>query len=47
MVVSRLYSHARIVFVPLWIHDDGLIRLVTDVDEEFGDIEKCDGSEGG
>lgn len=34
------------VFVPLWIHDDGLIRLVTDVDKESKIIEKCDGSEG-
>lgn len=39
------------VFVPLWIHDDGLVRMVTDVDElqakvdeGVGDIEKCDGA---
>lgn len=34
MVVSRLCCHARMVFVPLWIHDDELIRLVTDVEKE-------------
>lgn len=50
MVVSRLCSHSSMVFVPLWIHDDGLVR-VTDVDElqakvdeGVGDIEKCDGA---
>lgn len=35
MVVSRLCSHARMFFVPLWIHDDGLMRLVIDVEEEL------------
>lgn len=36
------------VFLPLWIHDDGLVRVVTDVNElranEDGNREKCDGA---
>lgn len=52
MVVSRIIPIlACNVLVPLWIHDDGLVRVVTDVDElqakveeGVGDIEKCDGA---